>query len=390
MTRPAISASTALERAHALLDRIALVDGHNDLPIVIRRAAKGDIAGYDLTRVHQDGDTDIPRLREGRLTGQFFAAFVPTSATHPARTTLEQIDVARRIALTYPDVFLLATRSSDLARAKKAGKIAAFVTVESGVGLENALAPLRVWYEAGVRLLTLCHNETLAWVDSATDQPKNGLTRFGRAVVEECNRLGIIVDLAHVAPSSMHQVLDTTRAPVLWSHSNAFTLCSHPRNVPDDVLDRVPQSGGVVMLTFVPAFLNQATRDWYLPVEDGFGKVDQGRRAAAQAGGQSRGLCPPATLEHYLDHMDYIVAKVGIEHVGIGSDFFGGLTPQGLENVSCFPGLVAGLMRRGYSDRDIAKIASGNLLRVFRKVEHKAKELATESPRLGRIEELDG
>src|SRR6516164_7382038 len=269
----------ALAVARDVLRRAPLIDGHNDLPWVIRvdRAARGDVFGYDLNRVHERADTDIPRLREGMVGAQFWAAFQPTDAPHPARTTLEQIDLIRRIEEAHPDVFLPARRAADYARAKSQGKIASFLAVEGGVGLENSLSPLRVWHAAGARLMTLCHNETLDWVDSATDKPRHhGLTAFGRAVVAELNRLGMMVDLAHVSAEVMRQVLDLSKAPVVFSHSNARALADHPRNVPDDVLDRVPANGGIVMVTFVPDFINRHSYEWMLPFKDEYGKTRGG------------------------------------------------------------------------------------------------------------------
>jgi membrane dipeptidase len=368
-----VMTDTSLAHVLKLLDRIPMIDGHNDLPIVIRHRSGGDVRAFDLAKVHAGYDTDIPRLKQGRVAAQFWAAYVPTAAPHSARFTLEQIDTAREIALAYPETFRAATRSSDVMRAKREGRIAAFVTVESTVGLEGSLAPLRIWHAAGVRLVTLCHNETLPWVDSATDKPaSNGLSDFGRALVRELNRLGIIIDLAHVAPHAMHQVLDETAAPVVWSHSNAARLCDHPRNVPDDVLARVKANGGLVMVTFVPDFVSQATRDWHKPIADPYGKLrgptPEGE-AAERALTAKSGPKPRATLEQLADHVDYLVKHVGIDHVGIGSDFFGGPTPVGLEDVSRFPHFLAELHRRGYSDAALTKIAGGNLLRVFRRVE---------------------
>ena len=270
------TADNALAVARDVLRRAPLIDGHNDLPWVIRvdRAARGDVVAYDLNRVHERADTDIPRLREGMVGAQFWAAFQPTNAPHPARTALEQIDLIRRIEEAHPDVFLPARRAADYARAKSMGKIASFVAVEGGVGLENSLSPLRIWHAAGVRLMTLCHNETLDWVDSATDAPRNnGLNAFGRAIIGELNRLGIVIDLAHTSHDAMRRVLDVTEAPVALSHSNAFSLCDHPRNAPDDVLKRLKANGGLVMATFVPGFVSQALRDWLRRSRDAYGKA---------------------------------------------------------------------------------------------------------------------
>ena len=281
--------------ARDVLKRAPLIDGHNDLAWVIRvdRAARGDVIAYDLTRVHERADTDIPRLREGMVGAQFWAAFQPTNAPHPARTTLEQIDLIRRIEEAHPDVFLPARQAADYARAKSLGKIASFIAVEGGVGLENSLSPLRIWHAAGVRLMTLCHNETLDWVDSATDAPRNGgLNAFGRAVVGELNRLGIVIDLAHTSHEAMRRVLDVTEAPVALSHSNAYSLCDHPRNTPDDVLKRLKANGGLVMATFVPGFVSQPLRDWLRRSRDPYGKAPLAADPKAQLA-ETRGQARP-------------------------------------------------------------------------------------------------
>ena len=387
---------TALAQARALLERVPLLDGHNDLPWVIRidAEARGDVVAYDLTRQHQKGDTDIPRLREGLVGAQFWAAFQPTNAPHPARTALEQIDLIRRMEEAYPETFLPARRASDVARARRAGKIASFIAVEGGVGLENALAPLRIWRAAGARLMTLCHNESLDWVDSATDAPRaGGLNAFGRAVVGELNRLGVIVDCAHVSHEAMRRVLDVTAAPVVLSHSNAFALCDHPRNAPDDVLRRLKDNDGLVMATFVPGFISQKLRDWLARSRDRYGKAPlvADPKAALAEQEARHGRAPRATLEELADHIVYLVETAGIDHVGIGSDFFGGAQPLGLEHVGRFPHLFAELVRRGLSEAALAKLASRNFLRVMRAVERAGERLRTErGPALGRIEDYPG
>lgn len=370
----------ALAKAKRLLKRIPLVDGHNDLPWVIYADpdARGDVHAYDLNRVHQEGDTDIPRLKQSGLAAQFWSAFVPTEIQHPGRSVLEVIDVWHRMNEAHPEIFLQATKANDILRAKREGKIASFLTIEGGVGLENSLAPLRIWHAAGARLMVLSHNETLDWVDSATDERRHGgLTEFGREVVRELNRLGMLIDLAHVTDEVMHQVLDLTKAPVVFSHSNARALCNHPRNVPDDVLDRVPGNGGIVMATFVPEFISQEALDWARPLKDDYtkGRKDIDRKAAYAARAKELGPPPKATLEGLCDHIDYLANRIGVKHVGIGSDFFGGDTPHGLEDVTRFPHLLAELIRRGWSDDSIAAIASGNFLRVFRAVEKAGRQL---------------
>ncbi len=367
----------AYTAALALLDRVPLIDGHNDLPYVIRkdRNAKGDVAAYGLDKVHPQVDTDIPRMQAGKLAGQFFAAYVPPNQPNPAGFALAQIALMRSILKQHDDVFRPGLSADDVEAAKAEGRIALFMTIENGSALENELDALDAYYDLGVRLMTLCHNDTTDWCDSATDAPRHdGLSSFGMRVVRRMNRLGMVVDLAHVAPKAMHDVLDVTRAPVFWSHSNAFSLCDHPRNVPDDVLDRVPGNGGVVMATFVPDFISQASRDWHRPAKDQYGKtpdtMDYDKVEAeivAKAGPR-----PQATVSQYCDHLDYLARRIGHDHVGIGSDFFGWVNPDGLEDTSTFPNVIAELIRRGWSEENLAKLAGGNTLRVLRAVEAEA------------------
>ena len=242
--------------------------------------------------------------------------------------------------------------------------------------------------------MTLCHNESLAWIDSATDAPRsNGLNAFGRAVIGELNRLGIVVDCAHVSHEGIRQALDVSAAPIVLSHSNAFALCDHPRNAPDDVLMRLKDNGGLVMATFVPGFISQALRDYLAGSRDKYGKAPAGidPKEALAAVEAKRGPAPRATLEELADHIAYLAATAGVDHVGIGSDFFGGPQPLGLESVACFPFLFAELIRRGFSEAALAKIASGNFLRVLRAVERVGRRLSAElSPRLGRMEDFQG
>lgn len=363
----------AQERALALLERVPLIDGHNDLPYVVRldSVAKGDVAAYGLDRVHPETDTDIPRMRAGRLAAQFFAAYVPPNHPKPAGFALAQIALMRRILARHADVFRPGLSADDVAAAKAEGRIALFMTIENGSALDNELDALDAYWDLGVRLMTLCHNDTHDWCDSATDAPRHdGLSPFGKEVIGRMNRLGMIVDLAHVAPKVMHDVLDISAAPVVWSHSNAFALCDHPRNVPDDVLDRVAGSGGVVMATFVPDFISQASRDWHRPAKDRYGKTPEGldyKKAEAEIA-RTAGPRPKATLVQYCDHLDYLARRIGHDHLGIGSDFFGGLAPEGLEDTSTFPALIAELLRRGWSEENLEKLASGNMLRLMRTV----------------------
>lgn len=371
---PAPVQDNAYAAALALLDRAPLIDGHNDLPYVIRkdRMAKGDVGLYDLTKVHAEVDTDIPRMKAGKLAAQFFAAYVPPNEPRPAGFALAQIALMRDILRRHADAFRPGLSADDVMAAKAEGRIALFMTIENGSALDHQLDALDAYYDLGIRLMTLCHNDSHDWCDSATDAPRNdGLSAFGKQVIGRMNRLGMVVDLAHVSPKVMHDTLDITGAPVVWSHSNAFTLCDHPRNVPDDVLDRVPANGGLVMATFVSDFISQASRDWHRPAKDQYGKTPEGLDyAKVEAEIQSRmGPRPKATLPQYCDHLDYLARRIGHDHVGIGSDFFGWINPDGLEDTSVFPAVFAELIRRGWSETDLEKLAGGNMLRVLRAVE---------------------
>jgi membrane dipeptidase len=367
-----------LERARAFLDRVPLLDGHNDLPYVIRadKQAQGDVAAFGLNQRRDGRDTDIPRLIEGQVAAQFWAAFVPPREKQPTSFALQQIALIRRMNALYPDIFLPAYASADIARAKAARKIASFITIENGAALENRLDTLFAFYDLGVRLMTLCHNATTDWCDSATDAPRhNGLTDLGREVIAAMNRLGMIVDLAHVSPTVMHQVLDITQAPVVWSHSNAYALCNHRRNVPDEVLARIAANGGMVMATFVPDFISQKALDWMLPLKDEHGASRAGAdmNEAVKQRERELGPWPRGTLPEYCDHLDYLRAKIGADHIGIGSDFFGGPQGEGLTDVSCFPHIFAELMQRDWTDADLEKLASANFVRVFESVEKARK-----------------
>jgi membrane dipeptidase len=367
----------AYAAALALLDRAPLIDGHNDLPYVIRqdRDAKGDVGAYDLAKVHAEGDTDIPRMQAGKLAAQFFAAYVPPKQKGPAGFALAQIALMRNILKRHADAFRPGLSADDVTAAKTEGRIALFMTIENGTALDSQLDALDAYYDLGIRLMTLCHNDTHDWCDSATDAPRHdGLTAFGKDVIRRMNKLGMVVDLAHVSPKVMHDTLDVTSAPVVWSHSNAFSLCDHPRNVPDDVLDRVAGNGGVVMATFVPDFISQASRDWHRPAKDQYGKTPEGVDSAKAEAEIARkaGPRPKATLPQYCDHLGYLAQRIGHDHVGIGSDFFGWINPDGLEDTSVFPALVAELIRRGWSEQNLEKLAGGNTLRAMRAVEKAA------------------
>ena len=371
----------ALARARRVLKASPLIDGHNDLAIVIREDAKapGDVAAYDL-RTRTSGDTDLERLRRGQVGAQFWSVYIPGEIKDSgyAKVQLEQIDIARRVIERYPEALTLATSAGDVTAAFRAGKIGSLLGMEGGHAIENSLGALRAYYRLGVRYMTLTHNVTLDWADAAMDAPRhNGLTRFGEEVVREMNRLGMIVDISHVTPKVMHDVLDLADAPVMFSHSSAKALTEHPRNVPDDVLRRLGKNGGVVMVTFIPAFVSQPVADWDLNVR-GVTKgnpslADVERIKAEYAKTHPR---PVATLNDVADHIDYVRKTAGVDQVGIGSDFYGSSDmPQGLEDVSKFPNLLAELIRRGWTDTDLAKLTGGNILRVLRSVEASAARI---------------
>jgi len=369
--------SDSLARARAFLAKAPLVDGHNDLPYVVRKdgAAKGDVAAFGLDRPRQGYDTDIPRLRDGQLAAQFWSAFCPSNQPDPGRFTLELIQLVRDMNHLHQDIFLPALKASDILRAKRQGKIASFIAVESGIGIGDRLEMINVFHALGARYMTLCHNETLDWVDSATDAPRHdGLTDFGRDVIRRMNAVGLMVDMAHTTPKAMHDVLDVAAAPVAITHANARALCDHPRNVTDDVLVRLKANGGIVMATFVPTFISQAVRDWFRPLQHhGKAPLDRDIMPDIQAKARRAGPPPRATLAQFCTHVEHLAAKAGIDHVGIGSDFYGGPVPDGLEDVSKFPHLIAALMDRGWGEPALAKLAGRNFIRTLRGVEKAAK-----------------
>jgi membrane dipeptidase len=372
----------ALRHAREILRQSPLVDGHNDTPWLIREHAHGDLAGYDL-RKRGPHETDLARLREGQVAAQFWSVWIPSVETGSARLQLEQIDIARRMIAAYPEALVFATKAADVEAAQRAGKIASFLGAENGRALENSLLTLRAYYDLGVRYLTLTHGRNTDWADSATDTPRHdGLTAFGREVVREMNRLGMFVDISHVSPAVMRQVLDLSEAPVIFSHSSVQAVTDHPRNVPDDVLRRLERNGGVVMITFIPAFVSTRVMEWEAPLMSqlqgataisDFARLEKEREAVA-------GPKPKATLRDVADHIDHAAKVAGVDHVGIGSDFAGIGMPEGLEDVSRYPHLFAELVRRGWKDEDLKKLAGLNLVRAMRRAEEVAARLRKESP----------
>ncbi|XP_074657905.1 dipeptidase 1-like [Tubulanus polymorphus] len=349
-----LSKQTSLEKARELLKQFPLIDGHNDLADTYYRLVNNQIYKLDISErlPNTSSQTDIPRLRQGLLGGQFWSSYVGCSSQDKdaVRRFIEQTDVIKRIVTRYNDVFSLVRSADDIDRVFKTGRIASMIGVEGGHAIDSSLAALRNLYETGVRYMTLTHNCNTPWSESCCDKngtyrPTGGITAFGEIVIKEMNRLGMFADLAHVSAATMRKVLQVSRAPVIFSHSSAYALCNHPRNVPDDVLNKMAKNGGVVMVNFLNGFV----------------------------------CCPPlcnqtgqrATIPMVADHIDYIVKATGSnDHVGIGADYNGGdKFPEGLEDVSGYPYLFAELIDRGWTDENLKKLAGANLIEAFRKME---------------------
>ena len=396
----AAQSDPALERARKILRSVPLIDGHNDLAWEIRnsRTAPRDVAAYDL-RGRTRGHTDLDRMKAGQVGAQFWSIYVPGEVKDSgfARIQLEQFDIARRTIARYPDRLTLALTANDIEREFKRGRIGSLLGMEGGHVLENSLGALRVYYDLGARYLTLTHNVTLDWADAAADSARHGgLTEFGREVVREMNRLGMLVDLSHVSPGVMSDALDVAEAPVIFSHSSARALTDHVRNVPDSILQRLPRNGGAVMVTFVPAFVSQEVADWEKVADEESKRMeaavsDSAERSRLTEAWLAAHPRPAATLAQVADHIEHVRRVAGVNHVAIGSDFDGITnTPVGLEDVSTFPQLFAELVRRGWSDDDLKKLAGRNLLRVLRAAEATAVRLRGQrAPSTRTIEELD-
>ena len=397
MTIPAPTAGFAAARD--LLSRYPIIDGHNDLPWALRKARS---AGPELTDIAQRVEfthTDLPRLAEGGVGGQFWSVYVPAELQGDAAVaaTIEQVDLVRRLAARYPDRLELALTAAQAESITASERVACLIGAEGGHSIASSLPVLRALHELGVRYMTLTHNRNVPWADSATDEPAaGGLTPFGREVVREMQRLGMLVDLSHVAPATMTDALDTAQAPVIFSHSSALALCDHPRNVPDEILARLHGNNGVCMITFVPAFVSQACRDWELSLaqelrQQGLDPRDPSSRRQAGPEWLAAHPRPAATLADVADHADHVREVAGIEHIGVGGDYDGvDQLPEGLADVSRYPALIAELRDRGWSDADCGALASGNILRVLRDAEAAAAEIsATRPPSVARIEDLD-
>jgi membrane dipeptidase len=361
-----------------MLSRFPLIDGHNDLPWEIRERFGSDPAAAGLSGRVNGIHTDIPRLVEGGVGGQFWSVYVPSRLAGDGAVTavLEQIDIVHRMVRQYPSRFRLALTANDVDEAFAAGKIASLLGAEGGHSIGGSLGVLRSLYALGVRYMTLTHNSSVGWASSATDDVvPGGLTDFGREVVAQMQRLGMLVDLSHVSPSTMHAALDASRAPVIFSHSSALALCDNPRNVPDEVLARLAGNGGVCMVTFVPFFVSQDCNDWFKALRAeaarrGLDPADLHAVFSVRPEWEKSNPMPTATLAQVADHAEHVRAVAGIDHVGIGGDFDG--TPNvsaGLEDVSRYPALFNELLRRGWSEADCKALAGGNVLRVLRDAE---------------------
>lgn len=396
-----MSDSISFKRARQLHDQIPLIDGHNDLPWQYRKIVDRAVSRVDLSENQPDLHTDIPRLRQGGVGGQFWSVFVSQALPKSdyVRATMEQIDVVYNILGKYPETFQLALTADDVEQAFSSNKIASMIGIEGGHSIDNSLGALRMFYMLGARYMTLTHFDNVDWADSCTDEPvAGGLTEFGREVVREMNRLGMLVDLSHVHADTMRDTLDTTDVPVVFSHSSARALTSHPRNVPDDVLGRVKNNDGIVMVSFVPQFVSQKVFDHSLAREAEKARLEAQEAVideAVDAGIQAWDIDNPeprATLSDIADHIDHIREKTSVDHIGIGSDYDGITTvPEGLEDVSKYPALTAELLRREYSEEDILKILGGNVLRVMRAVESDANKIQKErGPSESLIEVIDG
>lgn len=366
-------------RAIALHKQVPLIDGHNDYPWALRELDPGrDFSKAEISKPVPALMTDIPRLRQGGVGGQFWSVYVPSTmqGKEAVRATLEQIDIVHRMTKQWPQTFEMAYTAADIERSFQAGRIGSLIGMEGGHSIDSSLATLRMMFALGARYMTLTHSANVPWADASPGPAVlGGLSKFGEEVVREMNRLGMLVDLSHVSPDTMEDALRVTEAPVIFSHSSAKAICNVHRNVPDNILQLVAKNGGVVMVTFVPGFISQEVANF-------------DARPEAERKGQT---APRATLAQVADHIDHIRKVAGIDHVGLGGDFDGiSSVVQGLEDVSTYPGLTAELLKRGYTDEDIKKILGLNVLRVMRGAEKVAASLQkTRQPSTATIEHLD-
>ncbi|MFC8793960.1 dipeptidase [Streptomyces cinereoruber] len=397
-----MTAADRLAEARELLADHPVVDGHNDLPWALREHVRYDLDRMDIA-ADQTGalHTDLARLRAGGVGAQFWSVYVPCRFTgdDAVSATLEQIDVVDQLLERYAADLAPALTADDMEAARKQGRIASLKGAEGGHSINNSLATLRALHALGVRYMTLTHNDNNDWADSATDDPGvGGLSAFGRQVVREMNRSGMLVDLSHVAATTMRDALDATAAPVIFSHSSARAVCDHPRNVPDDVLERLPANGGVAMATFVPKFILPAAVEWTARADEnlrehGFDHLDTTAEAMAlHRAFEEANPRPVATAATVADHLDHMREAAGIDHIGIGGDYDGtAFTPSGLDDVAGYPNLIAELLHRGWSRPDLAKLTWFNAVRALRDAEDVSRDLRDRTaPSNATIESLDG
>jgi membrane dipeptidase len=393
-------------RIAKVLAKTPLIDGHNDWPEALVDHAGDARWSTDLTHLDtKDYHTDIARLRAGHVGGQFWSVYV--SANMPeldqVKATLEQIALVKQIVARYPADFQLATTAAQVRAAHKAGRIGSMMGVEGGGQIDASFAVLRAYKELGAGYLTLTHSKTIAWADSATDNPQHdGLTKFGEAVVHELNRIGMLVDLSHVSESTMLDAIATSKAPVIFSHSSARALCDTSRNVSDAVLQKLTANGGIVMVNFAPQYISEARRVWganrsaeqaryNAPPFGGLYIGDPAKAKAALEAWEKANPKPVVTLAMVADHVEHIAKVAGVDHVGLGGDYDGiGELPEGLNGVNTYPALLAELMKRGWSDADIAKLAGGNILRVMEQAEKVAASMKGEPAATATVAALDG
>jgi membrane dipeptidase len=388
-----------LATAHDLLRAHPLVDGHNDLAWRIRTDFGADLRRVDLAAPLTGTHTDVPRLRRGRLGAQFWSVYVPGRLAGEAAvaTTLEQVDLVHRMIRRYPEDLELALTADDVEQAFGRGRIASLLGAEGGHSIAGSLGVLRMLHRLGVRYLTLTHNVNVPWADSATDEPVlGGLSAFGREVVHEMQRIGMLVDLSHTSAATARDTIAIAEAPVIFSHSGAREVCDHPRNVPDDVLRRLAGNGGVCMVTFVPDFVSTRFRAWTLGLQSaterrGVDPRNPGMRAAVETEYAAEHPRPRAALADVVDHIEHVRGVAGIGHVGIGGDYDGADdVPAGLEDVACYPDLIAELLSRGWSQDECVQVIGGNVLRTLREAEYVSRSLtARRTPSTARIEDLD-
>ena len=385
-------------RIDRILKATPLIDGHNDIAEQLAEGHQSSIANLASgTAAWPDHPlmTDMARLHAGRVGAQFWSVYIDGTfkGDEAIRKTIEQIDIVDRMIASYPNDLERALTATDVVRIHKAGRIASLIGIEGGRQIGGSLPALRQFYRLGARYMTLTHNQTTEWADSATDDPKwHGLSPFGLKVVAEMNRLGMLVDLSHVSPEVMRQAIAASRAPVIFSHSSARALNDHPRNVPDDVLRLLPANGGVVMVNWVPTFLSPArlTYESLKSAEEARLKTiirnDTKAVAAGVKSWEAAHPAPPVTVTDVADHIDHVVAIAGHDHVGIGADLDGiPTTPTGLEGVETYPILFAELIRRGWSDKDLAKLAGGNVLRALRGAEATAASLKAQPAAMDKL-----